>query len=459
MARSEAASRRDSVALPSRGRGRTASALQAEAWLGLARRGVGRRLPDLEPALPGDGLPRGSRRLRVAAGGRRRQRLRPDREDRPLLRAAEHPLQRAHRQQRLDRARRAAAAVVSRLARRRHLRRRRDGGSRCSTPASRALRLVALLLFAAAFNVGVDHYRLLRLVPRRAPAARRRRDRRGAAAAAGLRAGPGASPRRSDCAGGGCGACGDAGAFVVPVLAGALERSIQRAESLDARGFGSLGPAVGETKPPALAAGDLLRLPRRARRLRLLLLRRHAAARGRRRWPPAWQRRRWPCDAQGKGLAATRYSHEPPSATRRVVVAVCSLSSLALLLGHARRSAPATSPTSRIPQHPGAGLPSAGRARRAPSAGAGVSPGLGSRLSAGGRAMIEVSGLSFAYPHAAPPVLRQVTLSIQEGEAVLRRRAVGRRQVDLPPLPERPRAALPRRALRRAGRRSAAWTR
>jgi hypothetical protein len=31
--------------------------------------------------------------------------------------------------------------------------------------AGRALRLVALLLFATAFNVGVDHYRLLRLVP------------------------------------------------------------------------------------------------------------------------------------------------------------------------------------------------------------------------------------------------------------------------------------------------------
>jgi len=33
--------------------------------------------------------------------------------------------------------------------------------------------------------------------------------------------------------------------------------------------------------------------------------------------------------------------------------------------------------------------------------------------------MIEVSGLTFAYPHAAQPVLRDVTLSIQEGEAVL----------------------------------------
>jgi energy-coupling factor transport system permease protein len=107
---------------------------------------------------------------------------------------------------------------------------------------SRALRLVALLLFATAFNVGVDHYRLLRLVPRalrqlgvvvtvsvlllpqafaqgRAVAdAQRLRGRR----MRGIR---------------------DAGAFVVPVLAGALERSIQRAESLDARGFGSMPSA------------------------------------------------------------------------------------------------------------------------------------------------------------------------------------------------------------------------
>ena len=33
--------------------------------------------------------------------------------------------------------------------------------------------------------------------------------------------------------------------------------------------------------------------------------------------------------------------------------------------------------------------------------------------------MIEISGLSFAYPHAARPVLRDVDLTIQEGEAVL----------------------------------------
>ncbi len=33
--------------------------------------------------------------------------------------------------------------------------------------------------------------------------------------------------------------------------------------------------------------------------------------------------------------------------------------------------------------------------------------------------MIEVRGLTFAYPHAERPVLNDVTVSIQEGEAVL----------------------------------------
>ncbi len=108
----------------------------------------------------------------------------------------------------------------------------------------RALRLMALLLFAAAFNVGVDHYRLLRLMPsalkqmgvvitvsvllipqavgqaRAVMEAQRLRGRavRGLRSLAGL---------------------------TVPVLAGALERSLQRAESLDARGFGNLDPSAG----------------------------------------------------------------------------------------------------------------------------------------------------------------------------------------------------------------------
>jgi energy-coupling factor transport system permease protein len=123
---------------------------------------------------------------------------------------------------------------------------------------SRALRLMALLLFATAFNVGVDHYRLLRLVPRalrqlgvivtvavlllpqafaqaRAVAeAQRLRGRR-------LRG------------------VWDASAFVIPVLAGALERSIQRAESLDARGFGAGPIETGRTsRLPAVASIALL---------------------------------------------------------------------------------------------------------------------------------------------------------------------------------------------------------
>jgi energy-coupling factor transport system permease protein len=101
----------------------------------------------------------------------------------------------------------------------------------------RAMRLVALLLFATAFNLAVDHYRLLRLMPpslrqlgivltvavlllpqlvrqsKSSVEAQRLRGRR----VAGLRS---------------------ITALTVPVLGASLERSIQRAESLDARGFG-----------------------------------------------------------------------------------------------------------------------------------------------------------------------------------------------------------------------------
>lgn len=102
---------------------------------------------------------------------------------------------------------------------------------------ARALSIATLVVAAAAFNSGVDHFRLLKLAPRglaqvmtvftiaalvipqglaqaRAVAeGRRLRGRPGR----GLRALP---------------------ALVLPVLQGALERSVQRAESLDARGFG-----------------------------------------------------------------------------------------------------------------------------------------------------------------------------------------------------------------------------
>jgi energy-coupling factor transport system permease protein len=106
----------------------------------------------------------------------------------------------------------------------------------------RALSIATLVVAAAAFNSGVDHFRLLKLAPRglaqvavvftiaalvipqglaqaRAVAeGRRLRGRPGR----GLRALPG---------------------LVLPVLQGALERSVQRAESLEARGFGGRASA------------------------------------------------------------------------------------------------------------------------------------------------------------------------------------------------------------------------
>ncbi len=105
---------------------------------------------------------------------------------------------------------------------------------------SRALGIATLVLLAASFNAAIDHFRLLRLAPRalsqltltmtiaimvvpqavahaRAVAeARRLRGRAGR----GLRALPG---------------------LLLPVLQGALERSVQRAESLDARGLAGGG--------------------------------------------------------------------------------------------------------------------------------------------------------------------------------------------------------------------------
>lgn len=104
----------------------------------------------------------------------------------------------------------------------------------------RALGIATLVVLAAAFSAAVDHFRLLRLAPRslshlmltltiailvvpqavahaRAVAEARRLRGRGAR---GLRALPW---------------------LLLPVLRGALERSVQRAESLEARGFGAGG--------------------------------------------------------------------------------------------------------------------------------------------------------------------------------------------------------------------------
>jgi len=113
------------------------------------------------------------------------------------------------------------------------------------TAGERALGIATLVTAAAAFNAAVDHARLLRLAPRslshvmmvftvavlavpqgmtQARAVREARRLRGHGQR-GLRAAP---------------------SLVLPVLQGALERSVQRAESLDARGFGA-GASRGGT--------------------------------------------------------------------------------------------------------------------------------------------------------------------------------------------------------------------
>lgn len=110
-------------------------------------------------------------------------------------------------------------------------------GEALLSATARALSIATIVVLAGAFNASVDHFRLLRLAPRgltqvmlaltiallvvpqavgQARAvleAQRLRGRR----ARGLRALPG---------------------VLLPTLQGALERSVQRAESLDARGFG-----------------------------------------------------------------------------------------------------------------------------------------------------------------------------------------------------------------------------
>ena len=117
-------------------------------------------------------------------------------------------------------------------------------GEALVTAAGRAISIATLVLAAAAFNAAIDHFRLLRLAPRalsqlmlsmtiavlvipesatqarRVAEARRLRGR----SARGLAALP---------------------ALLLPTLQGALERSIQRAESLDARGFGAGGSNAG----------------------------------------------------------------------------------------------------------------------------------------------------------------------------------------------------------------------
>jgi energy-coupling factor transport system permease protein len=111
-------------------------------------------------------------------------------------------------------------------------------GEALVTATARALTISTLVVAAAAFNASIDHVRLVRLAPRslahamlvltiailvvpqavehgrRVAEARRLRGRGGR----GVRTLP---------------------SLLLPVLEGALERSIQRAESLEARGFGA----------------------------------------------------------------------------------------------------------------------------------------------------------------------------------------------------------------------------
>ncbi len=117
-------------------------------------------------------------------------------------------------------------------------------GEALVSAGGRAIGIATLVVLAAAFNSAIDHFRLVRLAPRalsqvmltmtiailvipqavaRAEAvaeAQRLRGRR----ARGIRALPG---------------------LLLPTLHGALERSVQRAESLDARGFGGGGRRGG----------------------------------------------------------------------------------------------------------------------------------------------------------------------------------------------------------------------
>lgn len=127
-------------------------------------------------------------------------------------------------------------------------------GEALLSATGRAVGIGTLVVLAAAFNAAVDHFRLLRLAPRRlshlmltltisilvvpqalaharaVAEAKRLRGRR----ARGLRALPG---------------------LLLPVLHGALERSVQRAESLDARGFGGGGRSGGRLAAVAGVVG------------------------------------------------------------------------------------------------------------------------------------------------------------------------------------------------------------
>jgi energy-coupling factor transport system permease protein len=108
--------------------------------------------------------------------------------------------------------------------------------------AARAMAIIALLAAVWAFNVGADHFRLLRYVPAGLA-------QLGVIVSVGLMLVPatlarGAALREARLVRGHHGR-GPAAvvALALPLLSDALERSVQRAESLDARGFGRLATA------------------------------------------------------------------------------------------------------------------------------------------------------------------------------------------------------------------------
>ncbi len=104
--------------------------------------------------------------------------------------------------------------------------------------ATRALGLIAIIAMVCAFNAGVDHFRLLRLVPASMA-------QLGIILTVGVVLVPetiarAAALREARIVRGHGGGMGTYIALLLPLLAEALERSVQRAESLDARGFGRL---------------------------------------------------------------------------------------------------------------------------------------------------------------------------------------------------------------------------
>lgn len=114
---------------------------------------------------------------------------------------------------------------------------------------ARALGLIAIISMVCAFNAGVDHFRLLRLVPASMT-------QLGIILTVGVVLVPetiarASALREARIVRGHGGGVGTYIALLLPLLSEALERSVQRAESLDARGFGRLA-AQGDPRTGVL---------------------------------------------------------------------------------------------------------------------------------------------------------------------------------------------------------------